>query len=168
VEFLKAAKEEGNTVFLLTHKKIEHKPWPRESIDEFFYLENNDNSFDTYQTLLEGSAHLMRTRKIDLVVALDDFDVEKAALVREHFRIPGMGQTTARYFRDKLAMRVQAEDNQIPVPGFSALFNDLEITNFLENTTGPWLVKPRSEASSSGIKKVFSKTIVKIKTYTLH
>lgn len=157
VEFLKAAKEEGNTVFLLTHKKIEHKPWPRESIDEFFYLENNDNSFDTYQTLLEGSAHLMRTRKIDLVVALDDFDVEKAALVREHFRIPGMGQTTARYFRDKLAMRVQAEDNQIPVPGFSALFNDLEITNFLENTTGPWLVKPRSEASSSGIKKVFSK-----------
>ena len=157
VEFLKAAKEEGNTVFLLTHKKIEHKPWPIESIDEFFYLENNDNSFDTYQTLLEGSAHLMRTRKIDLVVALDDFDVEKAALVREHFRIPGMGQTTARYFRDKLAMRVQAEDNQIPVPGFSALFNDVEITHFLENTTGPWLVKPRSEASASGIKKVYSK-----------
>ncbi|MCP9748544.1 acetyl-CoA carboxylase biotin carboxylase subunit family protein [Lacihabitans sp. CS3-21] len=157
VEFLKAAKEEGNTVFLLTHKKIEHKPWPRESIDEFFYLENNDNSFDTYQTLLEGTAHLMRTRKIDLVVALDDFDVEKAALVREHFRIPGMGQTTARYFRDKLAMRVQAEDNQIPVPGFSALFNDVEITHFLENSTGPWLVKPRSEASASGIKKVYSK-----------
>jgi hypothetical protein len=157
VEFLKAAKEEGNTVFLLTHKKIEQKPWPRESIDEFFYLENNDNSFDTYQTLLEGSAHLMRTRKIDLVVALDDFDVEKAALVREHFRIPGMGQTTARYFRDKLAMRVQAEDNQIPVPGFSALFNDVEITHFLENSTGPWLVKPRSEASASGIKKVYSK-----------
>lgn len=157
VEFLRAAKEEGNTVFLLTHKKIEQKPWPRESIDEFFYLENNDNSFDTYQTLLEGTAHLMRTRKIDLVVALDDFDVEKAALVREHFRIPGMGQTTARYFRDKLAMRVQAEDNQIPIPGFSALFNDVEITHFLENTSGPWLVKPRSEASAAGIKKVYSK-----------
>lgn len=156
-EFLKAAKVEGNTVFLLTHKKIEDKPWPKESIDEFFYLENNDNSFDTYQKLIEGSAHLMRTRKIDLVVALDDFDVEKAALVREHFRIPGMGQTTARYFRDKLAMRVQAEDNQIPVPAFSALFNDVEITQFLESTQGPWLIKPRSEASATGIKKVYSK-----------
>jgi hypothetical protein len=156
-EFLKAAKAEGNTVFLLTHKKIEDKPWPKESIDEFFYLENNDNSFDTYQKLIEGSAHLMRTRKIDLVVALDDFDVEKAALVREHFRIPGMGQTTARYFRDKLAMRVQAEDNQIPVPAFSALFNDVEITQFLESTQGPWLIKPRSEASATGIKKVYSK-----------
>ena len=156
-EFLKAAKQEGNTVFLLTHKKIEDKPWPKESIDELFYLENNDNSFDTYQKLIEGCAFLMRTRKIDVVVALDDFDVEKAALVREHFRIPGMGQTTARYFRDKLAMRIQAEDNQIPVPAFSALFNDVEITNFLENTQAPWLVKPRSEASATGIKKVHSK-----------
>ena len=159
-EFLKAAKAEGNTVFLLTHKKIEDKPWPKESIDEFFYLENNDNSFDTYQKLIEGSAHLMRTRKIDLVVALDDFDVEKAALVREHFRIPGMGQTTARYFRDKLAMRVQAEDNQIPVPAFSPLFNDVEITQFLESTQGPWFIKPRSEASATGIKKVYSKNEV--------
>ena len=155
-EFLKAAKAEGNQVLLLTNKALEHKPWPRESIDEFFFLENVENSFETYKTIIEGTAFMMRSRKIDLVVALDDFDVEKAALVREHFRIPGMGQTTARYFRDKLAMRVQAEDNGIPVPKFSALFNDLEITHFLQTTTAPWLIKPRSEASASGIKKVFS------------
>ncbi len=67
----------------------------------------------------------MRTRKIDRVVALDDFDVEKAAILREHFRIPGMGQTTARYFRDKLAMRVQARDAGIKVPAFIGLFNDV-------------------------------------------
>lgn len=150
-EFLKAAKAEGNQVLLLTNKALEHKPWPRESIDEFFFLENVDNSFDTYKTIIEGTAFMMRSRKIDLVIALDDFDVEKAALVREHFRIPGMGQTTARYFRDKLAMRVQAEDNGIPVPKFSALFNDIEITQFLQNTPAPWLIKPRSEASASGI-----------------
>ncbi len=155
-EFLKASKSEGNQVLLLTNKALEHKPWPRESIDEFFFLENVENSFETYKTIIEGTAFMMRSRKIDLVVALDDFDVEKAALVREHFRIPGMGQPTARYFRDKLAMRVQAEDNGIPVPKFSALFNDLEITNFLQTTTAPWLIKPRSEASASGIKKVFS------------
>lgn len=155
-EFLRAAKAEGNTVFLLTSKKLEHKAWPREAIDEFFYLENIDNNFTTYQTIIEGVAHLMRAKKIDLVVALDDFDVEKAALVREHFRIPGMGQTTARYFRDKLAMRVQAEDNDIPVPPFTALFHDQDITDFLHSTQAPWVVKPRSEASAAGIKKVYS------------
>ena len=43
----------------------------------------------------------MRSKKIDRIVALDDFDVEKGAYLREHFQISGMGQTTARHFRDK-------------------------------------------------------------------
>lgn len=157
VDFLKSAKEAGNTVLLLTNKKLEDKAWPRESIDEFFYLEDIENKFSTYQTIIEGTAFIFKSRKIDLVVALDDFDVEKAALVREHFRIPGMGQTTARYFRDKLAMRIQAQDNQIPVPQFSPLFNDQQINHYLDTVEGPWIVKPRSEASATGIKKVLSK-----------
>src|SRR6218665_3525994 len=156
VEFLKASKAEGNKVLLLTNKALEHKPWPRESIDEFFYLDNVDNTFETYKKIIDGLSFLMRSQKVDLVVALDDFDVEKAALVREHFRIPGMGQTTARYFRDKLAMRVQAEDKGIPVPVFSPLFNDVEITKYLHKTTPPWVIKPRSESSAAGIKKVYA------------
>ncbi|WP_337041502.1 ATP-grasp domain-containing protein [Emticicia sp. 17c] len=153
-EFLKSCKAEGNNVYLLTNKKLEHKPWPRESIDEIFYLENIDNTFETYHTILQGLAHLMRSKKIDRIVALDDFDVEKGALVREHFRIPGMGQTTARYFRDKLAMRIQAKNSGINVPAFSPLFHDVDITEYLQATAAPWVIKPRSEASAAGIKKV--------------
>ena len=123
--FLEAAKEAGNRVYLLTDQKLAEKPWPWEAIDEVFYLDEVDNTFSTYQKLLDGVAHVMRDRKIDVVVALDDFDVEKAALVREHFRIPGMGQTTARYFRDKLAMRIRAQDQGLPVPPFSPLFTDI-------------------------------------------
>ncbi|RYU97742.1 ATP-grasp domain-containing protein [Emticicia agri] len=156
VEFLKACKAEGNTVYLLTNKKLESKAWPWESIDETFYLENIDNTFDTYSNIIKGLAHLMRAKKIDRIVALDDFDVEKAALAREHFRIPGMGQTTARYFRDKLAMRVQALSAGINVPPFSPLFHDVDITEYLNTTAAPWVIKPRSEASAAGIKKVHS------------
>ena len=155
-DFMTAIKAAGHTVYLLTAKSKEHKNWPCESIDEFFYLENDDNSLPNFEKMLVGLSHIMRSRKIDRVVALDDFDVEKAALVREHFRISGMGQTTARYFRDKLAMRVQAKDAGINVPVFSPLFNDVEITEYLQNTTAPWVIKPRSEASAAGIKKVHS------------
>ncbi len=155
-DFLTACKAAGNTVYLLTAKKLEHKPWPREAIDEFFYLEDDSNTLPNFEIMLNGLSHIMRTRKIDRVVALDDFDVEKAALVREHFRIPGMGQTTARYFRDKLAMRVQARDAGIRVPPFSALFNDVQITEYLHATAAPWVVKPRAEASAVGIRKVHS------------
>jgi hypothetical protein len=156
VEFLKSCKEAGNTVYLLTNKKLENSPWPRESIDEFFFLDSIDNTFETYQKMLTGLSYIIRRKKFDRVVALDDFDVEKAALVREHFRIPGMGQTTARYFRDKLAMRVQAQDAGINVPPFSPLFHDIDITEYLQKTSPPWVIKPRSEASAAGIKKVHS------------
>ena len=37
--------------------------------------------------------------------------------------IPGMGDTTARYFRDKLAMRVRANDRGMRVPDFVHVLN---------------------------------------------
>jgi hypothetical protein len=154
VEFLKASKAAGNTVYLLTKKSLEHKPWPRESIDEFFYMDSEENTPENFSNMAKGLAFLMRTKRIDWIVALDDFDVEKAAFLREQFRIPGMGQTTARYFRDKLAMRVKAKKSGIPVPAFSPLFNDEDINHFLQTVPAPWIIKPRSEASATGLRKV--------------
>ncbi|WP_207505102.1 ATP-grasp domain-containing protein [Telluribacter humicola] len=153
-DFLKACKEAGNTVFLLTNKKLEGRTWVRDSIDDFFYMEEESDGSYNMQNVIKGLAYVMRTRPVDRIVALDDFDVEKAALLREAFRIPGMGQTTARYFRDKLAMRAKAAEAGIRIPAFSALFNDFAIHQFTERTPGPWMIKPRSEASSTGIKKL--------------
>lgn len=154
--FLKAAKEAGCTVYLLTSKHLEHDPWPRESIDEFFFMEKDDNSPKNLGDIAQGLAWLLRERKIDRIVALDDFDVEKAAYLREEFRLPGMGQTTARYFRDKLAMRIQAKDRGVPVPAFSPLFNNAALAHFANTIEYPCLIKPRGEASATGITKVHS------------
>lgn len=155
-DFMRACKDLGNTVYLLTDQKLANDDWPREAIEEMFYLSSPSNSAQDLDKMLLGLAHVMRSRRIDRVVALDDFDVEKAALIRETFRIDGMGQTTARYFRDKLAMRKRAAAAGIRVPAFSSLFHDETITNFLQTTESPWLIKPRSEASTTGIRKVYS------------
>lgn len=154
--FLKAAKAAGNTIILLTMKKLEHIGWPREAIDEMLFMESDSNEPANLGNLAKGLAWLMQSRKIDRIIAMDDFDVEKAAYLREEFRIPGMGQTTARYFRDKLAMRIQAQDQGVPVPKFSSLFNDIELTEFANAIKYPCLVKPRGEASATGITKVHS------------
>ena len=153
---MRACKGLGNTVYLLTVEKHADKAWPFECIDEVFYLPSESNDSENLDKMILGLSHAMRSRKIDRVVALDDFDVEKGALVRETFRIPGMGQTTARFFRDKLAMRMRAASEGIRVPGFSSLFHDETITHFLKTHEGPWLVKPRSEASATGIRRVDS------------
>jgi biotin carboxylase len=95
----------------------------------------------------------MQSTKIDRVIALDDYEVRKAAMLREVFRIPGMGQTTARHFHDKLAMRIQARDADIPNPAFTALFNDEEVNTFLRENPGPWFLKRREDAGALGIRK---------------
>lgn len=155
-EFLRASKEAGNTIYLLTMQNLENEAWPRECIDEFFFMERDANTPKNLSNIGRGLAWLMQDRKIDRIIALDDFDVEKAAFLREEFRIPGMGQTTARYFRDKLAMRIQARDQGVPVPAFSSLFNNVELAHFANTIEYPCLIKPRGEASATGIKKVHS------------
>lgn len=155
-DFLRGAKAAGAKVYFLTSKKHEDKAWAREAIDEIFYVQQGPNNEWHMPDVIDGLAWLMRSHKIDRIVALDDFDVEKAAELREHFRIPGMGQTTARHFRDKLAMRLKALEAGITVPPFSSLFNDGDIAHFAATTGTPWIVKPRFQASATGMKKVHS------------
>lgn len=155
-DFLRAMKSTGATVYLVTSKKHEHQPWARESLDDIFYVQENEENEWNMEDTAAGLAWLMRSKKIDRIVALDDFDVEKGAYLREHFRIPGMGQTTARHFRDKLAMRIEARDAGIPVPAFSDLFHDADIARFTQTVAAPWIVKPRGQASATGMKKIHS------------
>jgi hypothetical protein len=152
--FLQAAKAAGATVYLLTSKKLESENWARESLDDIFFVQEGPNNEWNMEEVIAGLAWLLRSRKIDRIVSLDDFDVEKGAHLREYFRIPGMGQTTGRYFRDKLAMRLKAKEMGVPVPGFSSLFNDETVNAFIASNPGPWIVKPRGQASATGMKKV--------------
>lgn len=155
-DFMDEMKKLGNKVLLITSENLKDKNWPWHAIDEVFYMRETAPSVWNLEHLVQGFSHVMTTRKVDAVVALDDYDVEKAALIRETFRIPGMGQTTHRYFRDKLAMRQQAKDTGISVPEFTAIFNNQEVHDFTQKVPAPWVLKPRSEASASGIKKINS------------
>jgi D-ala D-ala ligase C-terminus len=156
-DFLLRARAENCNVFLLTSDTLQGE-WNPACFDEVFYAQEQPEGKGHWNMgdVIAGMAWIMRERKIDRVVALDDFDVEKAAQLREEFRISGMGQTTARYFRDKLAMRIRAQEAGIKVPAFSALFNNREINQYTERVSAPWLVKPRSEASATGITKIHS------------
>lgn len=153
-DFMDEMKKLGNKVILVTSENLKDRDWPWHAIDETFYMTEVAPSVWNLEHLIQGFSYLMRSRKVDAVVALDDYDVEKAALIRENFRIPGMGQTTHRYFRDKLAMRQQAKDTGISVPEFTPVFNDETLHEFTQKVPGPWVLKPRSEASASGIKKI--------------
>ena len=155
-DFMEEMKKLGNKVILITSENLREKNWPWHAIDEVYYMSEIQPSVWNMDHLIQGFSHLLKSTKIDAVIALDDYDVEKAAQIRETFRIPGMGQTTHRYFRDKLAMRQQAKDKGIKVPQFTSIFNDETVKEFTRKVPAPWVLKPRSEASASGIKKIQS------------
>ncbi len=149
-EFMRECKRQGCGVILLTAEKLRDADWPRESLDETFYLPEEIPVTDIVQAV----SHLARGKKLDRIVALDEFDMETAATLREHLRIPGMGLTTMRYFRDKLAMRMRALDRHVRVPDFVPIVNHEDIRYYLDHVPGPWVLKPRQEASAIGIKRI--------------
>jgi biotin carboxylase len=149
-EFMRECKRQGCQVILLTTEKLKHGDWPRESLDDMFYLPDEIPIAD----VVKAVAHLARSRKLDRIVALDEYDMETAATLREHLRIPGMGLTTMRHFRDKLAMRMRALDRKIRVPDFVPVVHHDDIRYYLDHVPGPCVLKPRQEASAIGIKKI--------------
>lgn len=149
-ELLRACKAEGARVILITIPKLADAPWPRDVIDEFYQLP------DLYDrtAVFNAVSYLARTERIGRIIALDEFDMEMAASLREHFRMDGMGETSVRFFRDKLAMRKGARAAGILVPDFTALHHHPAVADFLNATSGPWMVKPRTQASAIGMQKI--------------
>lgn len=154
--FLRRAAERGAKVYLLTLAPLLGEPWPRESLTDVFAMPPESKVED----VIKAISYVSRTIKFDRVVPLDDFDVETAAAIREHLRLPGMNASTARLFRDKLAMRTRAKELGIAVPDFVGMFNDAEVDAFLERVPPPWMNKPRTQASAVGISKLESKEAV--------
>lgn len=148
--FIIEAKNQGCRVLVLMAEDQQDKAWPWAHIDEHFVMPNLSQQPDVTHAV----SYLMRSHKVDRIVALDDYDVATAASLREHLRLPGMGDTTARHFRDKLAMRVQARDAGINVPPFTGLFNYDDLRDFMSSVSAPWVLKPRFEAGAVGIRKL--------------
>jgi len=148
--FMRQAHARGAKVYLLTLAKRLKEDWPRDVLEDVFAQRDEAPLQDTINTV----SYLARTIKFDRIVPMDDYDVETAASLREHLRMPGMGDTTARHFRDKLAMRVKAHEEGVPVPDFVPVLNYDDLREYMARVPAPWMLKPRNQASATGIKKI--------------
>jgi len=151
-DFIRECHRLGARVLLVARESMRDLDWPRDSIDDLLLIPDLTRRED----MINGVSWLARTESIDRIVPLDEFDLEMASTLREHLRIPGMGESTVRYFRDKLAMRMQAQERGLLVPDFVPVFNYARVREFMAQVPGPWFLKPRHSASAIGIKKISS------------
>ena len=155
-EFLRQLRRRGCRVVLVIKEKLRDEEWAHDSIDDVLTVANQA----TADMFVERVSEFARHHRVDRIVALEEYDVMHAAMIREHLRIPGMGTTTARLFRDKLAMRVKAFEAGIRVPDFVHVLNYDEIRGYMASVPGPWVLKPRSDVSAVGIQKLHDPELV--------
>jgi biotin carboxylase len=150
IDAIKEAAQHDCFVLLLTEAALRDAPWPYDAIDEFFLTPD----LTKYQDVVNTVAYLCRGRRIDLIIPLDEFELELAAMLREHLRIQGNGVTLSRSFRDKLTMREKTARVGVRVPPFVGVKNYDDLRDYMRDVPPPWVLKPRAEASAMGIRKM--------------
>jgi biotin carboxylase len=149
-DFLCQCTEMGVRPTLLTLDNLRDAKWPSDALEEMIVMPSGLSR----EQILNTVSWKARSRRFDRIIALDEFDLATAAEIREHMRIPGMGISTSAHYRDKLAMRTLARDTGYLVPAFCRVLNYDELREYICRVPAPWLLKPRSEASSLGIRKI--------------
>ena len=149
-EFIETAHDAGARVLFMTQERYAGEAWPYDHIDRSHAMPDTGHVLH----MTNAVSWLARSEAIDRIVPLDDYDVLTAAALREHLRLPGLGQTQARTFRDKLAMRTHARATGLPVPPFCGIFSYDRLRAFMDEAPGPWLLKPRTEAGAMGIRHI--------------
>ena len=150
--FLEECATLGCRVVLLTVDKLRNANWPKSILEDFHTMPEGL----TLEQVTNTVTYLARAKRFDRLVALDEFDMETIAHLREHMRIPGMSRTVTAHFRDKLVMREQAQQAGALVPDFTRVLVHSELHDWMQRVPAPWVLKPRSEASAIGIKKMHS------------
>ncbi len=149
-DFIRECKRLGCRVILITKEKMLKEDWPHDSLDDLIAILNDAD----VPLFIDLAAFISRKMKPDLVVALEEFDVMTAALIREHLGLPGMSSSTAKTFRDKFRMAEAAKAARVVVPDYVPLIHSDDVRDFMARVPPPWIIKPRSDVSAIGIRKV--------------
>jgi biotin carboxylase len=149
-DFIRQCAEMGVRPTLLTVDKLRHADWPRDVLEDVALMPDHL----TREQILNTVNWMARGRRFHRVAALDEFDQETAAAIREHWRLPGMNLSTTAFYRDKLAMREGAREAGFLTPAFCPVLNYDDLREYMGRVAPPWLLKPRAEASALGIRKI--------------
>jgi biotin carboxylase len=147
--FLEELSRQGCHIVLVTAQEVYNEPWPA-CVNERFCLPK----VDQFEEVRKAVGYLSRSREFAAILPIDEYVMDICAQLREHFRIPGMGVSHAARFRDKLLMRILADEAGIPVPGFTNVLPHASVKRFIEKVPAPWILKPRAESGSVKMRKL--------------
>ncbi|MEU9014098.1 hypothetical protein AB0D12_30895 [Streptomyces sp. NPDC048479] len=93
---------------------------------------------------------LAREQPFTHIITDNEYDLERAARIREDFGIPGQSSASALSFRDKVVMK-EVASRTVRTPRFARLTTIVDLTDFIGEGTYPVVVKPVKQGGSRDI-----------------
>lgn len=97
---------------------------------------------------------LHREHEFVEIIAMSEFDLLRAARLRERLGIAGQSSASALAYRDKFTMKTLLRNSGVPVADFAAVDTVLDLVQFIQDQGYPVVVKPRRGAASMGVTVV--------------
>jgi len=135
--------ELNEDLILLTAKK--HKEGFSEK--DYVHIEVFDN-YEFNGNVDLRAVELYEKYQYNSVVSCFEFDVLRAATIRDLFQLPGQGTKSALMYRNKLLMKQAVSQKGIPTPAFREIVTPVDLIEFIEQHGFPVFIKPISEAGS--------------------
>lgn len=88
------------------------------------------------------------------LVALNEGDLDVAAVLRDELGLPGQGAAELERFRDKLIMVSRVAAAGVPAPAFAAAPDAAAVADFATAHGWPVVVKPRRGTASRGVLRL--------------
>lgn len=97
-------------------------------------------------TILE----LHKNKPITAIItnAIEEFDIVRAASLREYLGLSGQNFESAQAFRNKVIMKDIVQKNGFKVPSYKATDSGLDLIKFIEENGYPVITKPRTGVGS--------------------
>jgi hypothetical protein len=132
----------ADTLHVFTHNELENTG----SFARYEYVP--DCEFVPYPEL--RIRQLAADEEFTHLITDNEYDLERAARIREDLGIPGQSTESALSFRDKVVMK-EVAGRTVPTPAFARLHTITDLTDFIAAHAYPVVVKPVKQGGSRDI-----------------
>jgi len=129
--------DEDGSDYIKTRSDVPHTLYELERLDDVSVL------ISKVEEVVE------RYERVDCIVAMSEMDMVMSGILRTHFSIPGMSQSVAEAFTNKVLMKERLEQSGVRFPQFISSLDTLE--SLINRVDFPIVMKPHYGAGSVGV-----------------
>lgn len=134
---------------------------------DLYYLTTKEKELRLSKDNVEGFYNYEKTGELEIralelnlshqfekIIATSEFDILRAARIREYLGIDGQKVTSALAYRDKYIMKEYVSAKGLKTPNYRMVDSPTDIYSFIQKQGLPIVIKPREGSGSEGVELI--------------